>query len=533
MRKVLVWGILLLFTLGSVSGCGSQDGTSTTATTTTTTTTSSGSTPSNVALTTSLTAGTELSQGGQTTITATVTDADSNLIGDGTIVTFTSSAGAITGTIPTSSGTATATFQAGTAGGVVTITATAGSVSGTVSITVASGAASSITLKSISPSLLGLAGTGIDEVGIVTFTVTDGGGNPVSDGQVVNFTLDSSTGGGEALSAFTATTTGGDVTVALQSGTVPGVATITASAVVGLITISTEARVSMGSGKPDALHFGLSREKLNIAGRVEFGLENKLTAFVADRFSNPVPANTPVFFASECGIVSLTDSGGSPTNFTSAFGAATATSITAAPTPADGRCTVIAWTEGEEAFVDLNGNGIFDGSDTHTDIPEPYIDANENGTFDLATETYFDLDGNGVFTAAVSSPSWDADTFIWTERVITWSGPTASPIFAPATFSIADGGDQEFIITVTDDAGNPLPAGSTGSVSATGGTLSGETSFTVQDALAGGSGITTFKVRLADSAAGDSDPADSVQITVDVTSTPNGDRTATISGTID
>lgn len=59
--------------------------------------------------------------------------------------------------------------------------------------------------------------------------------------------------------------------------------------------------------------------------------------------------------------------------------------------PQDGLLSVTASTRGEEAFVDLNGNGRFDfeqeGSGVAfdqivVDMPEPYLDKNDNGSFD-------------------------------------------------------------------------------------------------------------------------------------------------------
>lgn len=38
--------------------------------------------------------------------------------------------------------------------------------------------------------------------------------------------------------------------------------------------------------------------------------------------------------------------------------------------------------EGQESFLDINGNGLFDDGDTFEDLEEPYIDIGDNGVFD-------------------------------------------------------------------------------------------------------------------------------------------------------
>jgi len=58
-----------------------------------------------------------------------------------------------------------------------------------------------------------------------------------------------------------------------------------------------------------------------------------------------------------------------------------------APVPggpfSDYRITITAYTLGEEAFTDSNGNSVFDDGDAgFEDLEEPYIDANRNGVYD-------------------------------------------------------------------------------------------------------------------------------------------------------
>lgn len=488
--------------------------------------------PSSLVLTTSLPTGDELAQGGTTTVTATVyNNDDGTLADDGTPVTFTTTDGIITGTVLTASGQATATFSAGSATGAVTITAQASAVdnveiSDDLTLIVASGSAAWIELVSISPDRIGLKGTGFDEVGLLTFNVKDASGNPVANGTLVDFSLESETGGGEYVFPTTGITNEGQVEVSLVSGDVAGVATVTATTNVGTTPVSTEARVTMGYGKPDQEHLSVFFEKLNVPGQILFNLPNTISVAVADRNSNPVPANTPVYFASECGIVSL------DSNLTDPIGVASVQWITA--NPVDSLCTSIVWTEGEEAYVDSNGNGVYDNGEPHTPIGEPYIDANDNGEFDAGTEFYYDLDENGAYTPGDSV--WDDETFVWTSGVIRWSGSTATPVISPSSFSLAPGATQSFNITVADVDGGPLPKGTKIeiSTSCSDTELIGETDITLADVVYPGPGRTEFDVALSSTLVVPDDdsskPDDVCSLTVDVTAAVNGNRTSSASG---
>ncbi len=87
-------------------------------------------------------------------------------------------------------------------------------------------------------------------------------------------------------------------------------------------------------------------------------------------------------------------------------------SIIAEPRP--GRATITAYAIGEESFVDLNGNGLFDSGETYTDLSETFFDHNEDGRYrdkprfvndsalgsipaGAVNEEYFDYNVNGTF----------------------------------------------------------------------------------------------------------------------------------------
>jgi len=67
------------------------------------------------------------------------------------------------------------------------------------------------------------------------------------------------------------------------------------------------------------------------------------------------------------------------------------------PNPRDGWVTVLAVTQGEETFYDLNGNGVYDAGEPFDDNGgEPFIDENDNGIYDDAEE-FTDSNSNGSY----------------------------------------------------------------------------------------------------------------------------------------
>lgn len=178
---------------------------------------------------------------GTVTITATVKDSSSNAVIDGTGVSFALSSpnyGALssaTTTTANSNGTATTTFTASNIAGTVTVTATAGTISVTTPVTVIPASTGSIQFISATPQVIGIKSSGQTASSAVKFQVKDINGNPVTDGTAVSFIM-KGPGGGEYIgdvdstpTTATGSTVSGNATVILNSGTIAGPVTVTAS----------------------------------------------------------------------------------------------------------------------------------------------------------------------------------------------------------------------------------------------------------------------------------------------------------------
>ena len=91
--------------------------------------------------------------------------------------------------------------------------------------------------------------------------------------------------------------------------------------------------------------------------------------------------------------------------------------------PRDGLLTVIAIADGEEAFFDSNGNGVYDPGEPFIDQGEPFVDQNDSGAWDPG-EWFLDVNGNGKYDGP--NGVWDAATKIWTQTVVVYTGTPAT-----------------------------------------------------------------------------------------------------------
>lgn len=476
----------------------------------------------------------DLSLNDETTIRATVTDENGYPVKAGEIVNFRiepEGMGGITQVgFTDEQGRAEVQFNAGTVAGIATVI---GSVSKLVTVTGDDGKtkissinfeagvnlainpeqAGDIRLQSIrigdqtithpDDAVLGVVGGSFPQSALLAFEVTDRFGNPIADATPIDFSL-SSLGGGEnilvditqsgALNAST-TTQNGLAYVTLRSGIVSGQVSLTAKAA----GLSTVARFSIVGGKADAERFSLAADYLNIAGGITYGLEDNITAFVADRYGNVVADGTPVNFISEGGIIG-TSAGSGAFTATTSLGRAQAILQSAAPTTPNlgglpphgnvGLNKIVAYTRGSESFIDSNGNGVYDTGESHSDLGEPYIDANDSGAFE-AGELYIDGNGNGRFDP--EDGIFQSDTLIWTAMNILFSGSIDSAVSVtanPAAIPYPSAGQSNFYIGfrvdgIGDIYGNRLVAGTRLQVNSTLGTLSGATDMVLGDGNGG------------------------------------------------
>lgn len=471
---------------------------------------------------------TSLSAGGTTSVSAFLVNADGSLYSQSVTVTFNSpcvAAGTAAiqpaASATTISGVATVTYAARGCSGSDTITASAivggQTLSATGTVTVAAATVGSIAFVSATPTNIALAGTGDasrPESSTVVFEVRDSTGGPVPNANVA-FTLNTAVGGISITPTSAISDAQGRVQTVVSAGTVATSVNVTATVTSITPNISTQSsQLTVTTGIPTAGSFSLSAQCFNIEGLGFDGVTTSITARLGDRFQNPVPNGTAVTFTAEGGNI---QSQCTTTTTATEGGVCSVNLRSSEPRPANGRVTVLAKAIGEESFVDSNGNGAFNNGETFTDLPEPFRDDNENGSYDVG-EDFFDFNNNqtrdppdGLFngvlcndtTGRCGGPS-TRSTGIGRSLVVIFSGSTpqlSRTDGTPLPATIAVGGTNSatsLTVWVRDVNGNPMPAGTTVALTATGAGLgvASPSSYSVPCAAIGinqqVSGVTVF-----------------------------------------
>lgn len=311
------------------------------------------------------------------------------------------------------------------------------------------GEIASLEFVSATPNVIQLRGSGGTETSQIVFRAKDKSGGAAPAGLKVKFSLGSELGGASVEPTEAETENGGEVRTVLKAGNALGTVVVKASA--GPATAESE-RITIAGRAPNHRNFTFSCEASSIHN--DDGVPMSCTAIVADRNSQQAP-NVQVTFMTEGGSVARVKN-------TDEEGMATVTFLTGDPRPADvsvatsysmvpgflqneednfvepswncgtGVCnvrdglnTIIAVTNGEEAWTDTNQNGVWDEGEDFVDLPEPYVDVNDNGKFDpshpIEKDLYIDANQNGQWDDA--NGKWDGATLIWKEFKFVWTGP--------------------------------------------------------------------------------------------------------------
>ena len=297
----------------------------------------------------------------------------------------------------------------GCSGKTVQITAsTSGASAVSQVLTVTAAPATSMSFVSASPSRIYLAnacGASPDKANpacatqsTLTFQLLNQSGEGIA-GQSVQLTLKSLNGGTPKATFDTrgvlvgtpgnpastdpvilTTDSTGKVSQPVYSGSVPTNVIVNA-ALVSTTTIQTDSSVlAIASGRPVQSRLSLALEKFAIEGYSVDGQAAGVTLNLSDRNGNPVPDGTVVNFVTEAGVmipptcVTGTVAGNSTCSVTIRSQGTRPGPITTPPTPSSGLVTILAYVAGEEDFVDLNGNNVWDCGEPFTDLGIAYRD---------------------------------------------------------------------------------------------------------------------------------------------------------------
>jgi hypothetical protein len=266
--------------------------------------------------------------------------------------------------------------------GSITISAAFAGQKATNTLAVSAPVASAVNFVSASPTEIYVLGSGATTQSILKFKVLDASGAPAINA-AVTVAFEKNIGGvglGAANSAGPLSLRSdnqGFVVFTVLAGTNPGSVRIQVSlGATAPYAYSNE--ITVQSGPPEQSRFSLSAEAFNIEGQDRDGATTTLTIRVADRTGNPVPPNTRVNFTAEGGQIQPSCT----TQTVNGISSCAVLFSTQYPKPADGRISVLAFTEGVKVFKDSNGNNTFDAGDVLTDQGDAYRDDNENGSYD-------------------------------------------------------------------------------------------------------------------------------------------------------
>ncbi|HLX11175.1 MAG TPA: hypothetical protein VKS81_00040, partial [Bacteroidota bacterium] len=259
------------------------------------------------------------------------------------------------------------------------------------------------------PLSLTVQGAGGTETSLLTFELRDSLGNRIHrDSVVVNFTSFGVPGRFTPPSAMTDSS--GRVQTVFHDSTIAGIVRIAAQVAGGGVSAANIKLVVVG-GKPSPTHFTFemtgsnsSISTVNFPGEVAtLQTIGSAQVEVADKYSNPVPAGTPIYFTTNAGVIT-----GSAV--TDGNGLAKVSWSSGKPFPAGGIASVIASANGD--------NGV----------------------------TFYDT------------------------LTLVYSGPALAPSILGVTsgFVYHTGIDTTFTYRVVDANGNPLAAGATFDVTASG-----------------------------------------------------------------
>ena len=423
-----------------------------------------------------------------TTVRAYVYDKAGNPTPDGTTVYFSASLGDISEKGLTQNGVAEAQFTSSVTG-VAIIKASVGSVTGETTVQLRPGPPTSIILT-LDPTSVGIKDSGRNQTTSIRAIVKDSKNNPAMDGTYVRFSIESGPGGGERLSSTDPIpTVNGAAEVSFLSGIRSGAARIRAEITdssgnpvsPAVRAISTELIIYAGPpfienvNDPGTSHLSVGVDPVNVYGWHVVNNTVNVVAVVGDKYNNPVPTGTAVYFTTTGGVISTY------TGYTNAEGVATVTLHTSQPYP-----TV---TRFYQTFFDPNlGHPEFTKPDGV--IPGPIPDF-EGSKVMNSVGTMGENDGIArilAVTEGITSSGQKAR--VWAVTGVVFSGAITHFTLSVSDTSLSPGESAVINIEIYDENGNPIVAGSTISAECSAGALSW-TSWVTSDP-----GVTSYQVSL-------------------------------------
>lgn len=397
------------------------------------------------------------------------------LAGNGVVtVNFTAACGTFSPTSATTnnSGIATTTYLAAvTCSGPTTLTATAANTNSTPAtsiVTVAAAMPANVVFDSATAPLMVTSTTagGIKQ-STLKFKVLDSTGAGMA-GQSLSLDLGVATSAagvsflaGSVKTQVTqqvVTDSSGVASVIVTSGAFPTPVNVTAKLVSAPSIQATSLGVAVTTGRATQNSASISTAKFSLEAYNFDGEQVNITMRVADRQGNPVPVGTPVTFITSHGLVQgscLLDSASQ----------CSVTYTSQGTRPTNGKAVILGYLDGEESFVDQNGDNIWQSGEPFSDVGTAYRDDNLDGVYDATTEQMVPGGQTGSVSCGTSNnypsvPNTCDGT--WSDSIRVRKQISIVLATSGAQISLSAGKTAAgFSVRVQDLNGNSMPTGTT------------------------------------------------------------------------
>jgi len=260
----------------------------------------------------------------------------------------------------------------------------------------------------------------------------------------------------------------GQINAYVASGTLPTPIVITATLASNSTITGSSYGLAVSNGRPTQLRSSIAASTLSVeasAGGSSFiqGIQSTLTVLLSDRMGNPIPAGTVVNLIASHGqvqgtcVVAIVNSASQCSVVWTSGGSR----------PSNGWFTVLAYLDGEEDFIDANGNNQYDTGETFYDIGQAYLPKDAKATAFSATLDQPIAGGmTGSYACAVTNSvvfayqipntcdnAWSSSVRVRLGVTMNWSSSKIA-ITSPGSNSYTSA-----TIRVADDFDNAAPTG--------------------------------------------------------------------------
>jgi hypothetical protein len=265
----------------------------------------------------------------------------------------------------------------------------------------------------------------------------------------------------------------GQVNAYVASGTLPTPIVITATLASNSTITGSSYGLAVSNGRPTQLRSSIAATTLSVeaasGSSVIQGVQSTLTVLLSDRMGNPIPVGTVVNLIASHGQVQGTCTVAIVSNTSQC----SAVWTSASSRPASGLFTVLAYLDGEEDFVDANGNNQYDSGETFYDVGQAFLPKTVSSDVSVASLVYNSaldqpiaggMTGTQACVVTNSTPIYYAIANtcdgVWSSSVRVRLGARMNWAGNVATISVLSNSLSGMTLRVSDDLGNAMPTGS-------------------------------------------------------------------------